>query len=609
MRFLWRVLPLGFLFLCFNAVGQENARVSSVRFAGNHSFGRRDLMQVIQLKPVSMVSRLFLKKRINYFYQPLYNDDFLNIVRFYHYEGFPDVQVFPQDLKLSGNGKKAHLGYHVIEGAPYFFGNVSYRSDSALSAWHHLSSLQKRRLSYRIQSKRGARFREEAIHNDRQLLIDMIDGAGYPYAEVIPVVYPDTVHRSATLEWQIDRKHPAFFGSVIIQGDSGVSYRRIMRQLNFATGDAWSQKRLTTTQADIYSLGVFRVVTVKAIWGSSLPDTVPVIVYLKESPQWSTRFGVGYGHEDRLRAFAEVQLLRFPGGLSRVQLNGKYSYVEPLNVSLKYYEPAFPFKNTTLMASPYLMMQNEIAYNLRRYGGELGLLGRWGQQLNGNITFYSEAVRVIRQENATDINVKPMKESYDKSGVSAGLLYSTLTPQLDPDAGILISGNGKWNTALFGGRFPFVRLLGKVVYAYPASKSMVLAMKLQGGTVKSVGKGDFIPVEERFYGGGSASVRGWSRQGLGPHNDAGKPIGGLSMVEFSIEPRIRIFNPVYLVPLLDGGNVWTDAFAFRIEDLHFSAGLGIRVKTPIGPVGIDVARPVFEQSGRWRLFLNIGNPF
>jgi outer membrane protein insertion porin family len=60
---------------------------------------------------------------------------------------------------------------------------------------------------------------------------------------------------------------------------------------------------------------------------------------------------------------------------------------------------------------------------------------------------------------------------------------------------------------------------------------------------------------------------------------------------------------------LDYGNVWRDAYTLKFDEVRFAAGTGVRVSTPIGPVGIDFAHPVFEENGDWQFHLNIGHAF
>ncbi len=591
------------------AKGQEEARIRSVRFTGNQTFGKGELMEVIQLKPTNIISRLVFKKGVNYFSEQQYEADQLNIIHFYQNEGFPDVVMAPLSYRLSKNGKRIRIVYDIREGEPYVFGKINYQTDSAAYALPRLTRREKRFLSYRIASKKGERVREEAIRNDQQLLVQTVGDGGYPYASVEPMLQPDTLTRQANLTWQIQRNHPAFFSTTSLEGTSVVAPRKVMRQLQYKQGESWSQKKLDDTQKSIFALGVFSVVSVKALIGQEKPDSIPIRIFLKDAPRLSSRFGIGYGREERLRTFVELQLLRFPGGVSRVTLNTRYSYIEPINVSLKFTQPAFPFRSSNLQLNPYFILQNEPAYELRRYGGEAGLLYRFGNYLTSNLTLYTENINLALVNKDLVYDPAATAKVYDKAGVSAGAIYSSLTPQLDPETGFSASANVKWNTALLNGRYPFVRFLGKVVYYYRVNRTVILASKYQLGGIQPVENGSFIPIDERFFGGGNASVRGWSRHQLGPVNAEGDPVGGLSTMEFSVEPRVQVMNNVVVALFLDGGNVWRNSMTYRFNDLRFAAGFGIRVKTPIGPVGIDLARPVVDVEKSWQLHLNIGNPF
>ncbi|NOR76608.1 MAG: BamA/TamA family outer membrane protein, partial [Draconibacterium sp.] len=109
--------------------------------------------------------------------------------------------------------------------------------------------------------------------------------------------------------------------------------------------------------------------------------------------------------------------------------------------------------------------------------------------------------------------------------------------------------------------------------------------------------------------GGSNSVRGWSRSNLGPKDESGRPIGGKSLLEGSAELRFSAGKKIILATFCDMGNVWEEAFSYKLNELRYSVGTGIRIKTPIGPVGFDFARPVFDRDTKWQFHFNIGHSF
>jgi outer membrane protein insertion porin family len=137
----------------------------------------------------------------------------------------------------------------------------------------------------------------------------------------------------------------------------------------------------------------------------------------------------------------------------------------------------------------------------------------------------------------------------------------------------------------------------------------VVASRLKIGLINSDDEEGFIPAEERFYSGGSTSVRGWARQQLGPRNERGAPIGGKSLLEGGLEFRYPVYNMISGAIFLDVGNVWTETFDYKINELRYSLGTGIGVNTPIGPVRIDLARPIFDPEDDFQLHFNVGHAF
>jgi outer membrane protein insertion porin family len=138
---------------------------------------------------------------------------------------------------------------------------------------------------------------------------------------------------------------------------------------------------------------------------------------------------------------------------------------------------------------------------------------------------------------------------------------------------------------------------------------LIFAFRIKAGAIFSYDDDEFVPYEERFYSGGSSSVRGWGRAELGPKDNKGQPIGGKSVFESNLEFRYHIYSLFSGVAFLDYGNVWSNELTYKIDDLRYSAGWGLRVRTPIGPVRFDLAIPIFEGAARVQYFLSVGHAF
>ena len=117
------------------------------------------------------------------------------------------------------------------------------------------------------------------------------------------------------------------------------------------------------------------------------------------------------------------------------------------------------------------------------------------------------------------------------------------------------------------------------------------------------------PIEERFYAGGSYSIRGWARADLGPKNRDGKPIGGKSRLETSLELRFPLYKRLSGVLFYDAGNVWQKTFFINTDNLGMAAGAGVRLRTPIGPVRIDAGAPLNRGKTGVQIHFSVGHSF
>ena len=127
----------------------------------------------------------------------------------------------------------------------------------------------------------------------------------------------------------------------------------------------------------------------------------------------------------------------------------------------------------------------------------------------------------------------------------------------------------------------------------------------------SKGMGTFVPTSERFFAGGSTTLRGFEQNAVGPIGTTGIPVGGDAMFVLNNElrfPLIRMFDGVGFV---DIGNVFQKTTDFSFTDLRKTAGVGLRVRTKWvlvrGDYGLVLDRRAGERRGRF--YFSIGQAF
>jgi outer membrane protein assembly factor BamA len=103
---------------------------------------------------------------------------------------------------------------------------------------------------------------------------------------------------------------------------------------------------------------------------------------------------------------------------------------------------------------------------------------------------------------------------------------------------------------------------------------------------------DSIPIDERFFNGGSTTVRSFSERDLGPHNN-GYPIGGEFFTVFNVEYTFPIYGELQGAVFIDAGNLLPssenlfEGSSAGFDDMRYAIGAGLRYKLPIGPIRLD----------------------
>mgnify|MGYP003704834505 CR=1 FL=1 len=139
---------------------------------------------------------------------------------------------------------------------------------------------------------------------------------------------------------------------------------------------------------------------------------------------------------------------------------------------------------------------------------------------------------------------------------------------------------------------------------------------LQSFTQPVTARVEDVHVSQRFFAGGSTSVRGWELDRLGAPDvlDAnGLSNGGNGLVVLNGEARVGLTRDIGLTAFVDSGNVFSRVSAIDLGQLRWSAGAGVRYRSPIGPLRLDVAWKLgtlrSTDGKRWAFFITIGEAF
>ena len=111
-----------------------------------------------------------------------------------------------------------------------------------------------------------------------------------------------------------------------------------------------------------------------------------------------------------------------------------------------------------------------------------------------------------------------------------------------------------------------------------------------------------LPPSQRFFAGGSQSVRGFAYKSLGPPADGGDTVGGTRLVTASVEYQQRMRGDLYWAAFVDAGNAFDGG---RLEPA-IGVGLGLQWRSPLGPLAFYLARPLEPAIGGVRVHVDLG---
>ncbi len=112
-----------------------------------------------------------------------------------------------------------------------------------------------------------------------------------------------------------------------------------------------------------------------------------------------------------------------------------------------------------------------------------------------------------------------------------------------------------------------------------------------------------LPSSKRFFAGGDVSIRGWDLDELGPVDDEGRVVGGRYLGVASLELERRIVGRWSASAFVDAGNAFDPDYD---SDVEYGAGVGVRWRSPVGPIRVDIAYPLTADDPEWRLHVVVG---
>lgn len=454
---------------------------------------------------------------------------------------------------------------------------------------------------------------------------------GYANAQAVAEIYElgsqDGVER-VRLMYSITEGNRVRIASVTTRGEALTNEGRLERDFYlFKPGEWLLNNKLQETERELYDTEAFSSVTITSRPVSASNNGVEeheVSVDLAEAKPWLLIYGFGY-QDNRNRK--EIPGLGF--------LNGARGLVQLTNTNLfgQLYTGSMQFR-----VSPNELFGQFSFQNPRPFGYTYPvLISIIGRRL-GERTFRSDRYTALMQveRRLSSLSLLYMSYNFERIKIldldgdieeiernSRDILIGRIGPSyardtrdraVEPTRGTLTTGSFFLASKAFGGNEQFVKFLVEHNRYYPVKRFRETVYTVSGrvGLASPFGGDDTLPISERFFGGGPRDLRGLDFEEAGPRDTEGNPTGGNAMFVLNNELRFPIYSILGGAVFSDTGNVFERVRDFRPQDFTQTLGIGLRLKTPVGPLRVDLGylvwnKPQGEKS--YQIHFSFGSTF
>ena len=512
--------------------------------------------------------------------------DTFNMERYLHAVGFSNARV---TLHTVTNGRRPALEFVVVNTNRYTISDVKVVfpgvDEPDLTGWTNNLSGQPVVFS--------------AIDLSGRQLVRSRRNAGFPQARAEDkVLYVDHSNHTADVVFTIAPGSPAVMGGHSVSGLRRVDPAFIERRVNWKPGQPFRQDTMDVFSRRLTTSGLFSFVDISSPNPTS--DIYDVAIRLQERRRRTVGVGLGYQSDTGFETTFSWQHRNLFGMGERLELDATYGeelWLGSAMITL----PDIRQSGNDLELGIDAADEQSDAYDVlyqKVYGRIRHRAGREWTLL------YGPALR-----NST-VNQLDKDENYIQVSLPFSAAWNRRNNILDPTRGFALTLSTEPFYDLDSSDTFIKSLATPAVYVPVIGETLTMGLRLTVGSISGTSI-DRIPADQRFYAGGGQSIRGYAYQSVGPRTD-NQPVGGLSLVESSVELRWRATQRIGLVAFIDGGSAYEPEISDFSESYQWGAGLGFRYFTGVGPIRIDIGVPVNPRDdidNDFEFYISIGQAF
>ena len=632
--------------LLYNVERGSRHRVETVNFRGNQHFGKDVLIRQVAVKP----HRLLLSR--GKFSDKLLRRSVTGVIAFYKNLGYEDVKV---DTDVVDREPKVYITFQITEGSQTLVHNLTIEGNS------HLSSSQfAPKTGLRLRP--GQPFSPKALADDRTHIMAVYLDRGFLNSEFDSKVtrLPNDPHK-VEVTYQITEKQQVQVADVVLLGNKKTRASLIRKTTNIRPEAPLSQRALLAGESRLHDLGVFDWESVDS--RSQITDQTngDVLVKLHEAGRNEITYGFGLQMARRggnvpsgtiaLPGLppvasgapnftdAEKTFVSPRGSITFTRYNLR-GLAESASASLlvsrldqralaTYTQPHFRGSSWSSLVSASIERTTENpTFAARLAEGSWQLEKPLNKDKTRRIQLRYRFRRTILSNLLIPGLVLPEDQRLRLSTLSATWIRDTRDQPLDARRGFYQTLDLAITPKALGSSANFARFLGQSSY-YKLFGPTVWANRITLGLAKAFGSSSDVPTSERFFSGGETTLRGFPINGAGPQRTVPAcsnpavpstcvnlqvPLGGRQLFIFNSELRfpLGIKEGLGAAVFYDGGNVYGPiGISHFIRDYTNTVGVGLRYKTPVGPIRFDIGRNLNPVTGvkATQFYITLGQAF
>ena len=575
--------------LVFEIDEGEEASVSRIVFVGNSFFADDALRGVIQTKEERWYR--FFSSSDTYDPDKLTFDREL-LRRYYLENGFADFRVVSAVAELTADQRNFFVTFTIDEGNRYKFGKIEATS--------RVKEIQPEQLLPFIKIKPKSWYSVSQIDDAVLALTNFAGDHGFAFVRARPVVTRDREKQTINVIFELQEGPKVFVERINISGNVRTLDSVVRREFRLIEGDAFNAAKVRRSRQRIQNLGYFGKVEINNLPGSD-PDKTVIQVDLEEQSTGELNLGFGFSTSEGGLIDAGITERNFLGRGQDIRAKFTLSQ-RSQNFDLGFSDPYFLDRNMMGGVDLFKIERDnseESSFTSKRAG--VGL--RLGYEINEK---WRQTLRyVIRRDEIVDVGIdsslfiRKQEGKSTTSLVGQDIILDLRNSKQVPTDGVLL----KLNTDLagLGGDTEYTRAKISGIYYYQIATSWIVNLSGEVGHIQSFGED--VKVTDRFFLGGE-NLRGFKDSGVGPRvSGTDDALGGRTLFTSSAELGFplglpeelgfsgAIFTDIgTLINPVEGGPGVLDVSTPRI-----SSGVGLKWRSPFGPIRLDVALPVIKE--------------